>query len=271
MRVARLPFSQPASISAEALKEGLVDKLRAVQKPQRLKVFDEKNHLRRVSPLEKIQEQSREQEESDDQTKTVNKSPKKLKERNEGPHNHSVASERVAPPKVKVQGQTGVMLPECLPARQPSFRAENSSLPLLTAEQQALVAAWPSQQFFAPGGRRAAAGELPQRRFFLDLYTGKGGVAKEIAKQFNVFVLTFDFERGADQDLLDSILQSKLLDLVASGAICGVGMAPECCSFSRAIRRSGQKLSLLVWMICLRTCRLRSNVATSTPCSAIRW
>ena len=76
---------------------------------------------------------------------------------------------------------------------------------------------------------------LFQRRGVLDLYSGAAGTAKAISKRFHVWVLTVDFSYGAEQDLLDPELQKLLRDLATQDLFLGLGAAPECCSFSRAV------------------------------------
>ena len=112
---------------------------------------------------------------------------------------------------------------------------ENPRSPVLSSSASALLAAIPARRFFAPGGKRAS-GQIPwERQGFLDLYSGKAEVARQISKQFNVWVLTFDFTHGEDQNLLDVDVQSQIRQLVTEGAVLGIGAAPECGSFSRAV------------------------------------
>eukprot|EP00438_Fugacium_kawagutii_P028528 Skav222525 [mRNA] locus=scaffold2875:50542:57914:+ [translate_table: standard] len=112
---------------------------------------------------------------------------------------------------------------------------ENSRSPLLTEEQKAALRRLPAECFILPGGRRASS--LPDlcRKGVLDLYSGQSAVAKSLAKRFNVWVVTFDFEHGSNQNLLDPGLQRTLKELLVAGCFLGLGAAPECASFSRAV------------------------------------
>ena len=68
----------------------------------------------------------------------------------------------------------------------------------------------PSQVFLL-GGRRAKHQCEFQRRGFLDFVSGKAGVAKSLSKRFGVRVLTFGFDRGEEQNLLNPELRHKIL------------------------------------------------------------
>ena len=59
-------------------------------------------------------------------------------------------------------------------------------------------------------------------------------------------MLTIDYDHGPGQDLLDVALQRKLLQLIDLGVFCGVGAAPDCSSFSRAITPAVRS-ALLPW------------------------
>eukprot|EP00438_Fugacium_kawagutii_P035715 Skav234674 [mRNA] locus=scaffold1131:475680:480491:- [translate_table: standard] len=159
---------------------------------------------------------------------------------NREPHN-SVASEGL--PRPKPSNPSNRVTGSCEPPRtaepvvSPWPVAENDRSPLLSSEALELLQQLPSECFVGPGGRRLAAGaDLPFcRRGFLDLYSGKAAVAKSLARRFNVWVCTFDFDHGSNQNLLDEKLQRHLMELLEKGAFLGVGAAPECCSFSRAV------------------------------------
>ena len=86
-----------------------------------------------------------------------------------------------------------------------------------------------------PGGRRAKTTPALQRKGFLDLFSGRAGTATCLSRLFGVWVLTFDFERGEEQNLLNPELREKILQLIRSDCFLGVGAAPECASFSRAV------------------------------------
>eukprot|EP00435_Cladocopium_sp_Y103_P029655 s4131_g7.t1 len=230
-QVAGVPFSAKCSVDSEAVQKLLLQPLRSVQKAERLQIFDAK-YKTVFSPGDVSKEMSREHEEPESQTKSCNKSPKKLEEEVEGPSQAvSFGLKRVAPhakSKEKLS-QLEITSPKARRrANSHVLPAEHMALPKLSAEAQELLALLPRAQFFAPGGRRAAADFVPVRQGFLDLYSGKAGVARILSKRYHSWVLTL-------QDLLDAHLQARLFELMRAGAFWGAGAAPECASFSRAV------------------------------------
>jgi len=105
----------------------------------------------------------------------------------------------------------------------------------LSDEARPLLQEFAPAQFLLPGGRRAKHVPSFQRKGFLDLYGGKAGVAKSLSQRFGVWTFTFDFDRGEEQNLLSRELQQKIFKMMRAGCFLGVGAAPECCSFSRAV------------------------------------
>lgn len=184
------------------------------------------------------EERAREQE-PESQTKTENKM---LEGGNEPePGDHSVASEGVAPPKkedVKPSKTAAVLpssseLPSWAPPPEPC--QENPCCRRLSSKARELLARFPARQFFCPGGGRAKKKIDWERQGYLDLYSGKAEVARQISRRWRVWSLTFDFIHGEGQDLLDVDTQQLILELIRCGAVWGVGAAPECGSFSRAV------------------------------------
>jgi len=240
-QVSGLPFSGKCASNKADVQKFLLEPLRAVQKPDRLQVFDAKV-CTDVSPQVGSEENSREQAEPEGQTKSLNKSPQEIPERKGPTQAVSFASGRVAP---HVERKVGLVQQEkTSPTGLPSSRrrapshgtaTEHSALPALSAEARALLARFPRAQFLMPGGKRATAEFAPTGQGFLDLYSGKAGVARELSKTYKTWVLTFDFCHGEGQDLLDPKLQGDLIGLLEAGAFWGVGAAPECASFSRAV------------------------------------
>ncbi len=238
LRVAGLPFDEGSSISKEALIDELLIPLRKVQKPERLREFDSKARAKppHVSPVfvqdtDEQQNNSRAAQEPDGQTKRYKKErsegknePRPPEGTNEPRLYHSVAS-RVAPPSnasnPKMDSEEGVPF-------------ENPLSPFLSEEARRLLSELPVQQFLFKGRRRCTNFSF-RRKGFLDLYSGKAGVAIQLSRRFNVWILTFDWEHGHNQDLLSKQVQQLCLRLISVGAFLGVGAAPECCSFSRAI------------------------------------
>ena len=114
---------------------------------------------------------------------------------------------------------------------------ESRASPLLTPHMKTLLKRLPRECFIAPGGRRLKPGDefWFERKGFLDLYSGESAVAKEMAKRLGVWVVTVDFAHGENQDLLDRDLQQLFFELAEADVFLGLGAAPECCSFSRAV------------------------------------
>ena len=101
----------------------------------------------------------------------------------------------------------------------------------LCQEAQHILACFDSSQFcFVQPGLRL---DLPGA---LDLFSGKRGVARSLARFEVPWVLTFELDRGADQDLDSPRLRKKLEWLIDLAAFKIIGGAPVCSSFSRAVR-----------------------------------
>lgn len=252
MMLADLPFSSPFSLDPEFIRKEHLDQLRSVQKAERLAKFDEawtKPVASDVSPMVATKEKTieREHQEPEGQTKIENKSPKRASSHKEkkGPNCHSVAlKEQVAPPENSKSslvtcargGKNKVSETIAGEGLRRLHCEESSRSPLLLVEAKELLSKFPGTQFIQPGGRRGDKDFTPCRKGFLDLYSGKCGVAKQLATRHNVWVLTFDVEHGPGQNLLDQELQQRLLEMIEKGCFLGVGAAPECGSFSRAVR-----------------------------------
>ena len=73
---------------------------------------------------------------------------------------------------------------------------------------------------------------------YLDLFSGEGGVARELAGLTGRCVISYDIINDSSQNLLDLSVQSEILSLVKSGWVVGLGAAPVCSSMSRAITPS---------------------------------
>ena len=69
----------------------------------------------------------------------------------------------------------------------------------------------------------------------LDLFTGRGGVARSLLKMGCPFVVTFEWQRSSREDLLDEENRQKILQLIRLKAFKVVGSALICASFSRAV------------------------------------
>eukprot|EP00435_Cladocopium_sp_Y103_P050506 s1798_g15.t1 len=100
----------------------------------------------------------------------------------------------------------------------------------LSADAVALLNSFPRKQFFFKEG---------VFDFFepgcLDLFSGKFGVAKQLVRCGAPWVLTFEWERSAAEDLLQPELRQKLRQMMREGCFKSMGAAPICASFSVAV------------------------------------
>ena len=69
----------------------------------------------------------------------------------------------------------------------------------------------------------------------LDLYSGRAGIARQLVKVGCPWVLCFDWARSADDNLLNSELQSKIFRLIELKVFRLVGSALICSSMSKAV------------------------------------
>ncbi len=253
LTVAKLPFPPDVSRSKTAVAQH-VSHLREVQKPERLKGFDEKwaagptvENVGSSVSVEKDpvshpvlvngKETRGEHEEPGSHDKIDRRGKKEMEKPKQAVG--SLVERRVAPPasdqKSAPEKTCPASLRSCLDRRVSSPWRENSKAPLLSGAQRALLQRFPGGQFYGPDGKRAAADFKVQRRGFLDLYTGAGGTARHLAKKYKTWVLCFEYEHSPSEDLLKTAVQASILQMIDAGCFLGMGAAPECGSFSRAV------------------------------------
>ena len=104
--------------------------------------------------------------------------------------------------------------------------------PELTGRAAELLQRFPRDQFVLGQGVQWP----PKHAGFLDLYSGKRGVAKGLSKLCPTWSLCFDLADSPSQDLSCRELQQTLEELVTEGAFLGLGGGPVCASFSMAVR-----------------------------------
>ena len=73
------------------------------------------------------------------------------------------------------------------------------------------------------------------RQGYLDLFSGVGAVARELARLSGRWVLSYDILNSKEQDLLKPEVQKEVIKLIKQGSFVGIGAAPVCSSMSRAI------------------------------------
>ena len=77
---------------------------------------------------------------------------------------------------------------------------------------------------------------LPPMKGYLDLYSGKKGVARRIVEEGSVWALTVELEDGDNQDLSAQSLRTMIRRLIELEVFFAMGAAIFCRSFSRAVR-----------------------------------
>ena len=115
-------------------------------------------------------------------------------------------------------------------------RAFQKGVPALTQEAVDLLKEVPIEQFVFPSHWKYPSDWRPDFAGYLDLFSGKKGVAKQVANRGNTWSLTFEIEDNPSQDLnipSNRLLIRRLLDLKA---VHTLGAAITCRSFSRAVR-----------------------------------
>ena len=257
LTVAQLPFSVRQKNLQSVLSH--VAHLRSVQKPERLAAFDLRERARNFAPgpdveapevlegtvspsaEDKPQEESREHKKIK-RSLDLQKTDKRGKRNVEEKPNQAVAStheRRVAPPAnetVSAPAIPEISQPFTTRASHGRRRRRwNPGIAQLSPSDQQLLERYPGSQFFGPDGKRCDDSFKPTHRGFLDLYSGAAGVARALAKRHGVWVLCFDYEHCSSEDLLDQETQEHILSMIDAGCFYGVGAAPECSSFSRAI------------------------------------
>ena len=100
----------------------------------------------------------------------------------------------------------------------------------LSAEARSILESFPLKQFHflgdSPDLSKAGA---------LDLYSGKGGVARALVRGGCPWVLSFEINRSEREDLLLPENQERIVKLIELRAARLVGSAMVCKSFSRAV------------------------------------
>ena len=69
----------------------------------------------------------------------------------------------------------------------------------------------------------------------LDLFTGEGGIAKEMQRRGILWILSFEIERSREEDLNLPANRRLISKLTQLKAFLAFGAAPVCSSFSRAV------------------------------------
>ena len=102
---------------------------------------------------------------------------------------------------------------------------------ILEPEIVELLRSFNTKQFFVKG---AGVPDLTSPGA-LDLFSGRFGVAKKLIDAGAPWVLTFEWNRGSAENLLEPELRKKILKLVRGKAFLSLSAAPICASFSVAV------------------------------------
>ena len=160
------------------------------------------------------------------------------------PEEHSVSQPTAAAQSSSAAGFKSSFLGAAEAGGFPSEQAASLPSEVLVSAQKpssALVRLFElvsDSQIIWPDSRRHRAGERPGGPGYLCLYAGSRRVAKAVSQVLGVWAITFDWKHGPGQDLSSSDLQAVLLEVVSSGSLVGVGLAPQCPSLSAAVQPS---------------------------------
>lgn len=137
-----------------------------------------------------------------------------------------VSDPKVFPPSVPVETEDSLLLPT----------ADSLGLPHLSAEAMAFLKTVPREYFMFPESWAVSSDWIPDFPGYLDLYSGKKGIASAICKSGKAWALTFEIEDSLAQDL--SLEQNRTLveSIIRLEAVHTLGAAIFCQSFSRAVR-----------------------------------
>ncbi len=114
--------------------------------------------------------------------------------------------------------------------------AELLGLPRLSERAIAALKRVPRAQFIFPKDWKVSNDCRPDFAGYLDLYSGKRGVAKAVSSGKFCWSITFEIELGEQQNVLLEENQKLIAELIASKAVHTCGAAIACRSFSRAVR-----------------------------------
>ena len=114
--------------------------------------------------------------------------------------------------------------------------ADLLGLPRLTERAIAALRKVSRAQFIFPKDWKVVDDWRPDFADYLDLYSGKRGVAKAISSSKFCWSITFEIELGSEQDVLLKENQMLIKELIFLKAVHTCGAAIACRSFSRAVR-----------------------------------
>ena len=150
------------------------------------------------------------------------------------------------PKRRPARGHEAASPPVCHPE---PIRAEDdeASETSLTLEALEVLRSFAPEQIVWPKGSK----KMFISPGAIDLFTGEGGVAKELVRRGCPFVVTFEWCRSVREDLLDEANREKIRLLLTHRAVLLIGSAVICSSFSIAITppiRSKRFVRGVPWM-----------------------
>ena len=107
---------------------------------------------------------------------------------------------------------------------------------VLSANARKILAAIPRERFLVPRHWEVSKTWKPDFAGYLDLYSGKKGVARMLVSLCDCWALTFETSDDEAQDVLAPENKRLIEDLLKSGCCFAFGAAIFCGSFSRAVR-----------------------------------
>ena len=107
---------------------------------------------------------------------------------------------------------------------------------MLSPEAKLLLQEIPRKQFIFPKSWNVPDEWRPSFAGYVDLYSGKKGVARAVVEKGLGWEVTFEIEDDPSQDVMSSTNNRIIRSLVTLGAVHTLGAAIFCSSFSRAVR-----------------------------------
>ena len=107
---------------------------------------------------------------------------------------------------------------------------------MLSPEAKLLLQEIPRKQFIFPKSWNVPDEWRPSFAGYVDLYSGKKGVARAVVEKGLGWGVTFEIEDDPSQDVMSSTNNRIIRSLVTLGAVHTLGAAIFCSSFSRAVR-----------------------------------
>lgn len=114
--------------------------------------------------------------------------------------------------------------------------ASSLNLLKLSVEAQNFLRSLPREQFVFPKSWNVDKDWVPDFPGYLDLYSGKKGIASAVVQSGKAWALTFEIEESEAQDLSLPSNRTLVQKLIQLSAVHTVGAAIFCRSFSRAVR-----------------------------------